>query len=85
MKDLCTNNHCTENKEFFLDNGIIHHFRERHKQEFTSAERKESIVKSNHLHEMETRECMEVIFENRRKKVNITIFICILMSAEKIM
>ena len=84
-KILCPNNHCTDNKEFFLENGIIHHFRVRHKQEFTSAERKESIIKSNNLHEMETRECMEVIFESRREKVIITTFICIFMSAEKIM
>ena len=70
-KILCPNDDCANNKEFFHENGIVHHFRVRHKQDLTNTERDESIIISNRLHEMETRECLEAIFEYRRKKVSI--------------
>ncbi len=31
-KILCPNDHCVNNKYFFLENGIVHHYRIKHKQ-----------------------------------------------------
>ena len=53
----------------FSSNGIVHHYRIKHKQDFTSAERRESTRICNDLHQQETRKCMETIFEYRRRKV----------------
>jgi hypothetical protein len=68
-KILCPNDHCVNNKDFFLENGIVHHYRIKHKQDFTSAERRESTRICNELHQEETKKSMETIFEYRRRKV----------------
>jgi hypothetical protein len=65
-KVLCPNEECISRRDFFLENGICHHLRIRHKQEFTSEARDESIRICKMLHEQETRECMDKIFDYRR-------------------
>ena len=68
-KILCPDGECSAKKEFFEENGINHHFRIKHKREFTISERNEAQKISKKLHEEETMKCMEKIFEYRRTKV----------------
>jgi hypothetical protein len=68
-KILCTKDDCIAQRAFFYDNGIAHHFRVKHKEDFSMSDRKESVRISRQLHAQETRECIEQIFEYRRNKV----------------
>ena len=54
---------------FFHDSGVIHHFRVKHKKEFSISDKNESICVSRQIHEKETRACIEKIFEYRKAKV----------------
>ena len=65
---ICSHVDCIDKKEFFHNNGIAHHFRVSHKQEWTPL-RSESMNVARKLHEQETRECIEKVFEYRRTKV----------------
>ena len=68
-KILCPVGECSAKKEFFQENGIQHHFRMKHKREFTVSDRNNGINISKELHEEETVKCMEKIFEYRKTKV----------------
>jgi hypothetical protein len=67
---ICSHVDCIAKKEFFHNNGIAHHFRVSHKQEWTPL-RSESMNVARKLHEQETRECIEKVFEYRRTKVRV--------------
>ena len=54
---------------FFQENGIAQHFRIKHKQTFSIQDKKDSQRLSMRMHEQETRECVEKIFEYRSTKV----------------
>lgn len=64
-KVLCPHSECVAKREFFFENGIAHHCRILHKQEFTAAQRSESLGLRMELHEHETKDCLESIFEYR--------------------
>ena len=74
-KILCPNAKCVAERAFFEENGIDHHFRVKHKREFTSSDRNESTRIARELHEKETRECMEKIFQYRKTIVRTLLFI----------
>jgi hypothetical protein len=71
---ICSHVDCIAKKEFFHNNGIAHHFRVSHKQEWTQALRSESMNVARKLHEQETRECIEKVFEYRRTEVQYVYF-----------
>ena len=68
-KILCPDDDCVAKRLFFLENGIGHHFRVIHKREFSDRERNQSISICKKLHVEETTNCLEEIFEFRRKSV----------------
>ena len=70
---ICSHVDCIAKKEFFHNNGIAHHFRVSHKQEWTPL-RSESMNVARKLHEQETRECIEKVFEYRRTEVQYVYF-----------
>ena len=69
-KVLCPHNECVAKRDFFFKNGIAHHYRIRHKQEFTVCQRSESLRLRMELHEQETKDCLERIFEYCRTDVS---------------
>jgi pyruvate/2-oxoglutarate dehydrogenase complex dihydrolipoamide dehydrogenase (E3) component len=71
---ICSHVDCIAKKELFHNNGIAHHFRVSHKQEWTQALRSESMNVARKLHEQETRECIEKVFEYRRTEVQYVYF-----------
>ena len=62
---LCPNRQCMENLKFFDTNGIHHHFRIRHKWDFTDELRRESSRICRTLLEEETKACLEQLFTLR--------------------
>ncbi|XP_028418503.1 uncharacterized protein LOC114543889 [Dendronephthya gigantea] len=65
-KVLCPHNECYANQKFFDENGICHHFRVKHKQEFTTTDRVESLRLSRLYYEQETSDCINQIFDRRK-------------------
>ena len=67
----CPHNDCGATKDFFEESGICHHFRIKHKEQFTTSARNESLRLSKLYHEQETIECIKQIFDQRKAvKVN---------------
>ena len=73
-KVLCPKRKCMATKEFFWASGIDHHFRIRRKEAFSVEDKKQSQILSRQMHEDETRECIQRIFEYRSSKVSINFF-----------
>jgi hypothetical protein len=68
-KLLCPKDICIEKMEFFEGNGIDHHFRVKHNAPFTNSDHDDSLRVFRTLHEKETKECLEMIFRCRERKV----------------
>ena len=68
-KILCPIDECIAQRAFFHESGVVHHFRVKHKKEFSMSDKNESIRVSRQIHERETRACIEKIFEYRKAKV----------------
>ena len=64
-KVLCAHDGCGGKNDFFDENGISHHFRIKHKRQFTTSDRVESLRLSRLFHEQETRDCIKQIFDQR--------------------
>ena len=71
-KVLCPNRQCMEELQFFDPNGIHHHFRIRHKCDFTDDLRLESSRLCRTLLEEETKKCLEKLFTLRETMVCIS-------------
>ena len=69
-KVLCHHNECVAKRVFLFENGIAHHYRICHKQDFSVCQRSESLRLRMELHEQETKDCLDRIFEYRRTIVS---------------
>ena len=70
-KVICPHTDCLDKKLFYFDQGIAHHYRVCHKQEWKPYFMNKSVKIAKKLHEEETRYCVDKIFENRRTNVSI--------------
>ena len=70
-KVICPHTDCLDKKLFYFDQGIAHHYRVCHKQEWKLSLKNESMKIAEQLHEEETRYCVNEIFEARRRNVSI--------------
>ena len=62
-KILCLIDECIAQRAYFHESAVLHHFRVKHKKEFSMSDRNKSICVSRQIHERETRACIEKIFE----------------------
>ena len=72
-KILCPHENCTPKKEFFEETGVDHHYRVRHKREYSLALKNESARIVKEMHEKETLECLEKIFDYRKKRYRVVL------------
>ena len=73
-KIICPHTNCLDKKLFYFEQGIAHHYKVCHKQEWKPSLMNESTKIAKKLHEEETRDCVEKLFECRR--TNVGIFPC---------
>ena len=71
---LCPNKQCIEELQFFDPNGIHHHFRIRHKCDFTDDLRRDSSRICRTFLEEETKTYLEKLFILRETMVRISLF-----------